>query len=152
MPPRGRKGTVDFIERKDLKSKLGRGKPLTVKVGFDPTAPDIHLGHGRDLEDEALPGERRIRSSGTVRPKNPRRLGEMRHWKDTQGRKGRVCGHLLCCTAPSHNQPLVFREPALRDGSSVDKALFVCIRRCLNQSWATYEPRAPKARPNVNNE
>jgi len=39
------KGTVDFIERNDLKAKLGRGKPLTVKVGFDPTAPDIHLGH-----------------------------------------------------------------------------------------------------------
>jgi tyrosyl-tRNA synthetase len=39
------KGTVDFIDRADLKSKLGRGKPLTIKVGFDPTAPDIHLGH-----------------------------------------------------------------------------------------------------------
>src|SRR3954464_4753801 len=39
------KGTVDFIERNDLKTKLGRGKPLTIKVGFDPTAPDIHLGH-----------------------------------------------------------------------------------------------------------
>ena len=39
------KGTVDFIERNDLKAKLARGKPLTVKVGFDPTAPDIHLGH-----------------------------------------------------------------------------------------------------------
>jgi len=39
------KGAVDLIERNDLKAKLGRGKPLTVKVGFDPTAPDIHLGH-----------------------------------------------------------------------------------------------------------
>jgi tyrosyl-tRNA synthetase len=39
------KGTVDFIERADLKTKILRGKPLTVKVGFDPTAPDIHLGH-----------------------------------------------------------------------------------------------------------
>jgi len=39
------KGTVDLIERNDLKSKIARGKPLTVKVGFDPTAPDIHLGH-----------------------------------------------------------------------------------------------------------
>jgi tyrosyl-tRNA synthetase len=39
------KGTVDFIDRGDLKAKLGRGKPLTIKVGFDPTAPDIHLGH-----------------------------------------------------------------------------------------------------------
>ena len=39
------KGTVDLIEAKDLRIKLARGKPLTVKVGFDPTAPDIHLGH-----------------------------------------------------------------------------------------------------------
>jgi len=39
------KGSVDLIEKGDLKAKIGRGKPLTVKVGFDPTAPDIHLGH-----------------------------------------------------------------------------------------------------------
>src|SRR5438552_14638500 len=39
------KGAVDLIDRNDLKAKLTRGKPLTVKVGFDPTAPDIHLGH-----------------------------------------------------------------------------------------------------------
>jgi tyrosyl-tRNA synthetase len=39
------KGAVDLIERNDLKAKLQRGKPLTIKVGFDPTAPDIHLGH-----------------------------------------------------------------------------------------------------------
>ncbi|MBI2213570.1 MAG: tyrosine--tRNA ligase [Acidobacteria bacterium] len=44
-----RKGCVDLIEPADLKAKLKRareqGKPLLVKVGFDPTAPDIHLGH-----------------------------------------------------------------------------------------------------------
>lgn len=43
------KGAVDLIEKKDLAAKLARarreGKPLTVKVGFDPTAPDLHLGH-----------------------------------------------------------------------------------------------------------
>jgi tyrosyl-tRNA synthetase len=39
------KGSVDLIERAELRTKLQRGKPLTVKVGFDPTAPDIHLGH-----------------------------------------------------------------------------------------------------------
>src|SRR2546430_15358312 len=39
------RGAVDLIDRADLKSKLARGKPLTVKVGFDPTAPDLHLGH-----------------------------------------------------------------------------------------------------------
>src|SRR5688572_24584642 len=39
------KGAVDLIEKADLKAKIARGKPLTIKVGFDPTAPDIHLGH-----------------------------------------------------------------------------------------------------------
>ena len=43
------RGTVDVVVEAELRRKLERsqksGKPLTVKVGFDPTAPDIHLGH-----------------------------------------------------------------------------------------------------------
>jgi tyrosyl-tRNA synthetase len=39
-----RRGVVDFIEEADLVRKIARG-PLTVKVGFDPSTPDIHLGH-----------------------------------------------------------------------------------------------------------
>ena len=38
-------GAVDVVRRDELKKKLERGTPLTVKVGFDPTAPDLHLGH-----------------------------------------------------------------------------------------------------------
>lgn len=44
-----RKGTVDLIREEDLRKKLERsaktGKPLRIKLGLDPTAPDIHLGH-----------------------------------------------------------------------------------------------------------
>ncbi len=44
-----RRGTVDLISEAQLEKKLERsretGKPLVVKVGFDPSAPDIHLGH-----------------------------------------------------------------------------------------------------------
>lgn len=44
-----KKGTVDCIPGEDLRRKLERsardGKPLRVKAGFDPTAPDLHLGH-----------------------------------------------------------------------------------------------------------
>jgi tyrosyl-tRNA synthetase len=44
-----RKGAVDFIREEDLRAKLEKsaktGKPLRVKLGADPTAPDIHLGH-----------------------------------------------------------------------------------------------------------
>ena len=39
------KGAVDVVTAESLKAKLALGRPLTVKVGFDPTAPDIHLGH-----------------------------------------------------------------------------------------------------------
>src|SRR5580765_3534109 len=43
------RGAVDLVTLDELKKRLARssstGKPLTVKVGFDPTAPDIHLGH-----------------------------------------------------------------------------------------------------------
>jgi tyrosyl-tRNA synthetase len=44
-----RRGAVDLISEEELAAKLERsretGKPLVVKVGFDPSAPDIHLGH-----------------------------------------------------------------------------------------------------------
>ncbi len=43
------RGTVDLISREELVKKLTRsretGKPLVIKAGFDPTAPDLHLGH-----------------------------------------------------------------------------------------------------------
>jgi tyrosyl-tRNA synthetase len=39
------RGCVDVVTEAALRAKLARGAPLTVKVGFDPTAPDIHLGH-----------------------------------------------------------------------------------------------------------
>jgi tyrosyl-tRNA synthetase len=39
------RGCVDILEEKELRERLGRGKPLRVKAGFDPTAADLHLGH-----------------------------------------------------------------------------------------------------------
>ena len=40
-----KRGTVEIIRLDELKKKLERKKPLVIKAGFDPTAPDIHLGH-----------------------------------------------------------------------------------------------------------
>ena len=40
-----RRGAVDLLLESDLRRKLDRGRPLVVKTGFDPTAPDLHLGH-----------------------------------------------------------------------------------------------------------
>jgi tyrosyl-tRNA synthetase len=44
-----KKGCVEIIQEEELRAKLARSRrekrPLRIKVGFDPTAPDIHLGH-----------------------------------------------------------------------------------------------------------
>jgi len=40
-----RRGSVEIINEQELAAKLRRNIPLRVKAGFDPTAPDLHLGH-----------------------------------------------------------------------------------------------------------
>ena len=39
------RGAEEVIVSEELASRLAKGKPLRVKAGFDPTAPDLHLGH-----------------------------------------------------------------------------------------------------------
>ena len=39
------RGTDEITKREELEERLGYDRPLRVKVGFDPTAPDLHLGH-----------------------------------------------------------------------------------------------------------
>ena len=38
------RGVLEIIEENDLKRKLALGKPLNIKLGIDPTTPDVHLG------------------------------------------------------------------------------------------------------------
>ncbi len=40
-----KKGFAELIREADLRERLKLGRPLRVKAGFDPTAPDLHLGH-----------------------------------------------------------------------------------------------------------
>lgn len=40
-----RRGTEEILREEALRKKLETGRPLRVKAGFDPTAPDLHLGH-----------------------------------------------------------------------------------------------------------
>ena len=40
-----RRGADEIIREDELRARLERGRPLRVKTGFDPTAPDLHLGH-----------------------------------------------------------------------------------------------------------
>jgi tyrosyl-tRNA synthetase len=40
-----KRGSSEILLESELLTKLKRGKPLRIKAGFDPTAPDLHLGH-----------------------------------------------------------------------------------------------------------
>ena len=40
-----KRGAIEVLPEEELRSKLERGCPLRIKAGFDPTAPDLHLGH-----------------------------------------------------------------------------------------------------------
>ena len=40
-----RRGTEEVLLEKELEERLDSGRPLRIKAGFDPTAPDLHLGH-----------------------------------------------------------------------------------------------------------
>jgi len=40
-----RRGAAEILLEADLLRKLRKGRPLRIKAGFDPTAPDLHLGH-----------------------------------------------------------------------------------------------------------
>ncbi len=40
-----KRGCEEILLEEDLIEKLKEGKPLKIKAGFDPTAPDLHLGH-----------------------------------------------------------------------------------------------------------
>lgn len=39
------RGVVDLVQREELLARLREGRPLKIKAGFDPTRPDLHLGH-----------------------------------------------------------------------------------------------------------
>ena len=39
------RGADEILKREELAGRLATGRPLRVKAGFDPTAPDLHLGH-----------------------------------------------------------------------------------------------------------
>lgn len=40
-----KRGCVELLVEKEMEDKLATGRPLIIKAGFDPTAPDLHLGH-----------------------------------------------------------------------------------------------------------
>ena len=45
-----RRGTVEILSEEELLAKLARGRPLRIKLGLDPTAPDLHIGNAIVLQ------------------------------------------------------------------------------------------------------
>ena len=42
-------GAAQIVPEADLRKKLEKGTPLNIKLGVDPTSPDLHLGHAQLL-------------------------------------------------------------------------------------------------------
>lgn len=101
------KGAAEIITLEELRRKLEKsartGKPLTVKVGFDPTAPDLHLGH-------------------TVL------LRKMKHFQDLGHRVifliGDFTGMIGDPTGRSKTRPALSREEILANAETYKKQVF----------------------------
>ena len=48
-------GAAQIVPEADLRKKLEKGEPLNIKLGVDPTSPDLHLGHA-PAQDASVPG------------------------------------------------------------------------------------------------
>jgi len=105
-----RKGAVDIIRPEELLAKLERsrrtGRPLTIKVGFDPSAPDLHLGH-------------------TVV------IRKMKHFQDMGHRVvfliGDFTGMIGDPTGVSKTRPVLTREQVRRNAATYKKQVFTIL-------------------------
>jgi len=106
-----RKGVVEIIREEELVSKLERsrktGSPLTIKVGFDPSAPDLHLGH-------------------TVV------IRKMKHFQDMGHRVvfliGDFTGMIGDPTGQSKTRPVLTREQVKQNAATYKKQVFKILR------------------------
>lgn len=106
-----RKGAVEIIREEELVSKLERsrktGTPLTIKVGFDPSAPDLHLGH-------------------TVV------IRKMKHFQDMGHRVvfliGDFTGMIGDPTGQSKTRPVLTREQVKQNAATYKKQVFKILR------------------------
>src|SRR5262245_15054790 len=106
-----RQGSVESIPEEDRLAKLERsaatGRPLTVKVGFDPSAPDLHLGH-------------------TVV------IRKMKHFQDMGHRVvfliGDFTGMIGDPTGQSRTRPVLTREQVKQNAATYKKQVFKILR------------------------
>ena len=121
-----RRGTVEIISETDLRKKLEQNRPLIVKAGFDPTAPDLHLGHTVLL--------RKLRQFQDLGHKVIFLIG------DYTALVGDPSGQSKTRKLLTENEVVANRETYLRQMSKIlrqDQALF---RYRLNSEWFKGKP------------
>jgi tyrosyl-tRNA synthetase len=113
------KGASEIIDIEELKVKLERNTPLTVKLGLDPSAPDIHLGHAVVL--------RKIRQ-----------IQDLGH--NVTIIIGDFTGMIGDPTGKSKTRKALSKEEVLQNAKTYEKQIFKILnkdktRLCFNSEW-----------------
>ena len=107
-----KRGTDEILTESDLKKKLESGKQLIIKAGFDPTAPDLHLGH-------------------TVL------LNKLRHFQDL-GHKvifliGDFTGQIGDPSGKNKTRPTLSAEDLIANAKTYEKQVFKVLKKELTE-------------------
>ena len=107
-----KRGTDEILTESDLKRKLESGKQLIVKAGFDPTAPDLHLGH-------------------TVL------LNKLRHFQDL-GHKvifliGDFTGQIGDPSGKNKTRPTLDKKELIKNAKTYEKQVFKILKKDLTE-------------------
>ncbi len=114
-----KRGVDEILVESELRTKLARGKPLNIKAGFDPTAPDLHLGH-------------------TVLINKMRQFQELGH--HVMFLIGDFTGMIGDPTGKSVTRPALTAEEIQENASSYKKQVFKILdpeltEICFNSTW-----------------
>jgi len=114
-----KRGCVELLVEKEMEDKLGKGRPLIIKAGFDPTAPDLHLGH-------------------TVLIQKLRQFQQLGH--DVHFLIGDFTGMIGDPTGKSETRKVLTREDVLRNAETYKEQVFKILdpektKVVFNSSW-----------------
>jgi tyrosyl-tRNA synthetase len=114
-----KRGCVELLIVKELEDKLTTGRPLIIKAGFDPTAPDLHLGH-------------------TVLIQKLRQFQQLGH--DVHFLIGDFTGMIGDPTGKSETRKVLTREDVLRNAETYKEQVFKILdpektKVVFNSSW-----------------